>query len=314
MAAFLTACGPASMKAALDGLDEKKRKKIESMASPCTGASESSSAAPAAAAAAAPSKPAGVLKKTVKPVADSDDAPAKAAAPAASSAPVRKAVPSRPTTASAKPAGGSKPAAAGGGAEKKDDSEGDVISGVPVEQLEEIANGAVAEDVRGKLASANWKERLEAAENIETMCRDGAENMQHPLPEAIVRLLSKAVVDKKETNFQVVAKTFAALQVLAEKAPKLTKRAAWWFIATLVEKLGDLKLRSPASDCLLALAECVTPQFVITQTYDALAKQKSPKVQENGLLWINTLASEFGLKWVLFPMQSKMLLPSASSM
>jgi cytoskeleton-associated protein 5 len=293
MAAFLTACGPASMKAALDGLDEKKRKKIESMASPCSGASESSSAAPAAVAAAAPSKPAGVLKKTVKPVADSDDVPKPAAA---SSAPVRKTVASRPTTAPAKPAGGSKPAGAGGGAEKKDENEGDVSTGVPVEQLEEIANGAVAEDVRGKLASANWKERLEAAETIESMCRDGAENMQHPLPEAIVRLLSKAVVDKKEINFQVVAKAFAAIQVLAEKAPKLTKRAAWWFIGTLVEKLGDLKLRSPASDCLLALAECVTPQFVVTQTYDALPKQKSPKVQENGLLWINTLASEFGLK------------------
>jgi cytoskeleton-associated protein 5 len=292
------------MKAVLESLDEKKRKKIESMATPSSGTSDASSApAVSAAAAPAPAKPVGVLKKTIptKPTAEHEEAaPAKPAAAAASSVPaaMRKSVPSRPTTAPAKPSAGTKTGGSGGGAEKKDDGEADVASGVPVEQLDEIAASTVPEDVRGKLASANWKERLEAAENIETMCRDGAENMQHPVPEALVRLLAKAVVDKKETNFQVAAKAFAALQVLAEKAPKLTKRAAWWFMGNLVEKLGDLKLRTPASDCLLALAECVTPQFVVSQAYDAITKQKSPKVQENGLLWINTLATEFGLKYV----------------
>jgi hypothetical protein len=41
-----------------------------------------------------------------------------------------------------------------------------------------------------------------------------------------------------------------------------------------------------------------TPQFVLSQAYDAIVKQKSPKTQENALLFINAVATEFGLKLV----------------
>eukprot|EP00284_Hemiselmis_tepida_P000643 CAMPEP_0174950212 /NCGR_PEP_ID=MMETSP1355-20121228/93507_1 /TAXON_ID=464990 /ORGANISM="Hemiselmis tepida, Strain CCMP443" /LENGTH=171 /DNA_ID=CAMNT_0016197807 /DNA_START=29 /DNA_END=541 /DNA_ORIENTATION=+ len=128
------------------------------------------------------------------------------------------------------------------------------------------------------------------------MAREKGEGMEHPIPEAIVRLLAKAVVDKKETNFQVSAKAFEAVHALAEKSPKFTKRAAHWFVGGLVEKLGDAKLRAPANDCLLMIAEACSPQFVLSQAYDHISKQKSPKTQENALCWINTLASEFGIR------------------
>lgn len=182
--------------------------------------------------------------------------------------------------------------------EKKEDnsSEADVASGTSTEQLDELAEQTVPSEMREKLSSANWKERLEAAEGIETLVKDTAADMAHPVPEAIVRLLYKAVVEKKETNFQVASKVFSAVQILAEKAQKTTKRSAHWFIAALVEKLGDVKLRTPSSDCLLMLCEACSPQFVLTQAFDALEKQKSPKVHENGLLWINTVATDFGLK------------------
>lgn len=100
------------------------------------------------------------------------------------------------------------------------------------------------------------------------------------------------------TQTQVTAKAFGAVQALAEKCPRFSKRASHWFIPGLVEKLGDAKLRQPASDCLSMLCEAVTPQFVLGQAYDAIAKQKSPKTQENAMLWISAVASEFGLRLV----------------
>ena len=88
----------------------------------------------------------------------------------------------------------------------------------------------------------------------------------------------------------------SVISFLAEKAPKFSKRSAFWCIPALVEKLGDVKLRTPSHDCLLVVAEAVTPQFVLTQAYDAISKQKSPKTQENALLWANAMAIDFGLK------------------
>jgi cytoskeleton-associated protein 5 len=93
-----------------------------------------------------------------------------------------------------------------------------------------------------------------------------------------------------------MAKVIAVVAFLAEKAPKFSKRAAFWCITPLIEKLGDVKLRTPSHDCLLVIAESVTPQFVLTQAYDAIGKQKSPKTQENALLWANAIATDFGLR------------------
>jgi cytoskeleton-associated protein 5 len=93
-----------------------------------------------------------------------------------------------------------------------------------------------------------------------------------------------------------MTKVISVISLMAEKSPKFSKRAAFWCVPHLVEKLGDVKLRTPSHDCLLVMAESVTPQFVLTQAYDAIAKQKSPKTQENALLWANAMAVDFGLK------------------
>jgi len=252
MASFMSAVGPAPLAKILEGMDEKKRKKIESMASTPGGA--------AASAAPAPAKKATIARKpapaaaAASAAADAPPAPAAADDGSPSVPPPSKPMPAVRKSTVSKPAGASsKPPA-----EKKEDAE--EKSATPVEQLDELVEQAVPADVREKLGSSNWKERLEAAETLETMAREGGEGMEHPLPEAIVRLLAKAVVDKKETNFQVSAKVFSAVQALAEKCQKFTKRAAHWFIGGLVEKLGDVKLRQPSNDCLLMLAEAVSPQ------------------------------------------------------
>ena len=95
-----------------------------------------------------------------------------------------------------------------------------------------------------------------------------------------------------------MAKAFAIVQCIAELCPKMSKRSAFWFIPMLLEKLGDVKLKGSASDCLFAMAEAVSPQFVLNQAYEVLPKQKNPKVMENSIILVNSMVSDFGLKVV----------------
>ena len=114
---------------------------------------------------------------------------------------------------------------------------------------------------------------------------------------------------------QVTAKAFGIVQHVAEKAARsgnspapaaqlgtspapatLSTRTALCITPTLVEKLGDVKLKAAASDCLLALAAACTPAAVITQAIEVLEKHKSPKTLENGLLWMQDLCGGFALK------------------
>jgi len=93
--------------------------------------------------------------------------------------------------------------------------------------------------------------------------------------------------------------------------------------AALVEKLADIKINKAASDCLVAIAEACTLQFVLSQStvwrdarppcfpctyagylacaychsvvYAALEGQKNPKVFTEILKWMETTLPEFGL-------------------
>ncbi|KAJ1492762.1 armadillo-type protein, partial [Baffinella frigidus] len=281
------ACGADVMRAPLASLDDKRRKKIEALAG--------SDGAPAPAAAAAPKATA--PKKVVKSAAASD-APAKAK-------------------------GGAKAAKA---KESKDEAESET-AGVSTEELDTLVQTLIADDVRAKLKSSNWKERLEAIERLEEDAKANAGEMAHPAPEAWVRLLAVSFVERKETNFQtgemahpepeawvrlmgvafvertetnfhVLNKVHLVVATLAEKAPKFTKRAAHWFIPHMIEKLGDVKLKQGAHDALLTIAEAATPQFVLNQGFEATKKQKAPKTIESALLWVNAMVADFGHKLI----------------
>jgi len=272
LGALLGAFGADSMKKILESLDDKKRKKVESMAGSPQCAS--ASAEPAVAATA---KPAAIKKVPVK-AAGADAAPKKTVGKVAASK-----------------AGGaaSKPKAAAEKQEAKSEVV-DLNAGMPVEELDSHIETLYSESTRTKLSSSNWKERLEGMDEVMASLQE-QESVQQPVPDATCRMLVGILVTKKETNFQVSAKGFGIVQQLSEKAVKFSKRAAHWMAPALVEKLGDVKLKAAASDCLLSLAEACTPIFIITQATEVLEKQKAPKTLENGLLFINTMCSDFGM-------------------
>jgi len=66
--------------------------------------------------------------------------------------------------------------------------------------------------------------------------------------------------------FQVSAKIYGVLSILAEKCPSFGRSCVAICAAHLSEKLGDLKLKKPAGDTLIAFAERTSLQLVFSQS------------------------------------------------
>lgn len=63
----------------------------------------------------------------------------------------------------------------------------------------------------------------------------------------------------------------------------------------MIDKMGDIKLKKAAGDCLTAYAEALSLQFVLSQSYDPLKKLKAPKALADSLAWINQQLGDFGI-------------------
>lgn len=83
--------------------------------------------------------------------------------------------------------------------------------------------------------------------------------------EVLVRFLSKKP-GWNEKNFQVSAKVYQALTILAETSPTFGKPSIALSTPHLAEKLGDMKLKKPAGDTLLTYAEKTSLAFVLEQS------------------------------------------------
>lgn len=161
------------------------------------------------------------------------------------------------------------------------------------EDAEARATDFIPEAIFTDLQQAQWKLRLAAMESfcqhLESSSADSSVE-----PEIIIRCFSKKP-GWKEMNFQVMGKMFNAIQLLAETCSKFNKACAALCIPTMVEKLGDIKLKKPASECLVAIAGKISLQFVLNQAYPVLKKAKSPKVLADSLLWIHSCLMDFGI-------------------
>ncbi|KZO91665.1 ARM repeat-containing protein [Calocera viscosa TUFC12733] len=158
------------------------------------------------------------------------------------------------------------------------------------------AEGLIVElippSVAAGYADANWKTRLAAVEEMEGWANEQAGSIDS---EIVFRFLGGKKRDWNEKNFQVSAKVYSVLSILADKCPSFGKASAALAIPHLTEKLGDLKLKKPAGDALSLFAEKTSLSFVLTQAYEPMSKQKAPKVQAESLVWIGQMLTEFGI-------------------
>ncbi|KAI7908148.1 armadillo-type protein [Cokeromyces recurvatus] len=160
------------------------------------------------------------------------------------------------------------------------------------EDAEARATEFIPEAIHTDLQQAQWKVRLAA---MESLCQHFEEIEGSAIePEIVIRSFSKKP-GWKEMNFQVMGKMFSAIQTLSVKCPSFNKACGALCIPVMVEKLGDIKLKKPAGDCLVTIAEKTSVQFVFSQAYPVLKKAKSPKVLSDSFLWIHATLMDFGI-------------------
>ncbi|KAI0082692.1 ARM repeat-containing protein [Panus rudis PR-1116 ss-1] len=206
---------------------------------------------------------------------------AKAASPASAPAPVKKSLPAVASTAkSGKGNTTTVPAGALDSFKFKHTPE----------DADALAADMIPSNFATGLADSNWKTRLATLEEMTTWVESNASELDS---EVVVRFLGKKGWSEK--NFQVSAKLYGILSMLAENCPSFGRSSVALAIPHLSEKLGDMKLKKPAGDTLIIFAEKTSLQFVLGHAYEPLSKQKAPKVLADALTWVDQALKEFGI-------------------
>ncbi|KAJ1668417.1 hypothetical protein EV178_000448 [Coemansia sp. RSA 1646] len=248
---------------------------------------------------------AAALKKAQREGRTLDETEMEAADPANVAKPKAAAPPPKRLAASAAPR--KVPAAAtGGGTSARAGSKGKAPGGKGAseaikmlfandETLDEKIASSLPEDVLTSFASAKWKDRMDAMDQLKEYLGDQAASGSPVHPELIIRQLARKP-GWKESNFQVNTRAFQIIEWMAsEDSLEFNTGAAALCVPALVDKLGDIKLKSPASNALIAIAERYTLKFVIGLAEAPIRNQKSPKVLADCMAWLDTQLLEFGI-------------------
>ncbi|KAG0201552.1 Microtubule-associated protein, microtubule dynamics during spindle orientation [Mortierella sp. GBA30] len=293
---LMKCCGEKPLLAFLEKLDTVKMGKVKEYSDKAVVKAK---AAPVVAPKAAPPKaaPPKVLT-SAKPAAKKPAAAKETESPAA--APAKKPVAKPPTLSSAKKpvakaasatpassAAAKKVAPAAGGAKKEEEPLRYKFSS---DSAEELAADFLTPELIAEFGDSSWKVRLEAMEKLHELVDSNTDFEA----ELITRVLAKKP-GWKESNFQVTTKLYGILQLQAQKLPTFSKACAALTIPAMIDKMGDIKLKKAAGDCLTVYAETLSLQFVLGQSYDPLKKLKAPKALADSLLWMNQQLEDFGI-------------------
>ncbi|PNF34800.1 hypothetical protein B7P43_G03732 [Cryptotermes secundus] len=121
--------------------------------------------------------------------------------------------------------------------------------------------------------------------------------METEIPtQVVIRMLNKKP-GLKDTNFQVLKARLEAVKLLAENA-RFTSVVLGYCITDIADKLGDVKNGTLAAETLTSLAEATKLELVATEVINFAFIQKSPKVQQEALVWLSTAIREFGFQSV----------------
>ena len=129
-----------------------------------------------------------------------------------------------------------------------------------LEDVESLAAEVIPSNFITDLGNANWKTRLAALEEMTTWVESMVEELD---TEVVVHTLGKKGWGEK--NFQVSAKLYGILVILAECCLSFGRSCVALSVPHLSEKLGDAKLKKPASKTSATFAEKTSLQFVLNQ-------------------------------------------------
>jgi cytoskeleton-associated protein 5 len=159
------------------------------------------------------------------------------------------------------------------------------------EEVDEKAAELLPPDVLSGLLDANWKNRLTAVEQFNAAIADLEAKTSS---QVLIRALAKKP-GFKDTNFQVLKNKLELLKGLVVQFG-ITTITADCIINDVVEKLGDAKNCTQANNALTAIAEAIKLEYVIQKVTDFAFEQKSPKVQQESIIWVSSAIREFGFQ------------------
>ncbi|KAJ2330725.1 hypothetical protein GGI00_003572, partial [Coemansia sp. RSA 2681] len=217
--------------------------------------------------------------------------PAKRPAPGAAAPVARKPPPSAASAAASRPGGvKGKPVPA------KDLGEAIKMRYANDESLDEKIASALPASVLAGFENSVWKARMEAMDELREYLGDQAAGGSGVHPELVIRQLARKP-GWKESNFQVNARAFQIIEWMAsEESQDFTTGAAALSVPPLVERLGDIKLKAPATSALVAIAERYSLKLVAGLATEPIRSQKSPKVLADCIAWLDTQLLEFGTR------------------
>ncbi|XP_021706619.1 protein mini spindles isoform X3 [Aedes aegypti] len=160
------------------------------------------------------------------------------------------------------------------------------------EEVDERAAEILPADVAQGLADSNWKTRLAAVESLTSVIAELDPKCGHS--QVILRFIAKKP-GLKDTNFQVLKGKLENVRAVVEKLG-VTITTADYIMNDITEKLGDVKNSGPAGQALTAIAEAIKLEYAVSKVMEFAFEQKSPKVQQEALTWVNNAIKEFGFQ------------------
>ncbi len=105
--------------------------------------------------------------------------------------------------------------------------------------------------------------------------------------------LKQRMRDFKESNIILVKLWIALVSKVAELTEGLTKRAAMSFIPGVIEKMGDVKFKAGATECLMNVGACLGPGFVCRAVLKQASDAKNPNVIKEACNLLTAIPLEF---------------------
>jgi cytoskeleton-associated protein 5 len=159
------------------------------------------------------------------------------------------------------------------------------------EEVDEQAPEILPPEIISGLVDSNWKTRLSSIETFLQLL-SSFDSKGHT--QILVRVLGKKP-GLKDTNFQVLKLRLDAIKMIAEQFG-MTVTTGDLIINDIAEKLGDIKVNASASAALFSIAEAIRLEYVVSKVMTFAFEQKSPKVQQESLSWVNQAIKDFGLQ------------------
>jgi cytoskeleton-associated protein 5 len=160
------------------------------------------------------------------------------------------------------------------------------------EEVDEKAQEILAPDVISGLSDANWKTRLSSIESFIQSLSNFEEKCGHT--QVLIKTLAKKP-GLKDTNFQVLKLRIDAVTMIVERFG-ITVTTADVIINEITDKLGDSKSGASALAALTAMSEAIKLEYIVSKVMSYAFEQKSPKIQQEAINWVNESIRDFGFQ------------------